>query len=54
MGLALHFMFEPFINSLVSWSIIGLAEAAALLLYHSDDRRADRQGTARHALSTPP
>ncbi len=32
-GLALHFMFEPFINSLVSWSIIGFAEATALLLY---------------------
>ncbi|UUX94807.1 O-antigen ligase [Aquabacterium sp. J223] len=54
MGLALHFMFEPFINSLVSWSIIGLAEAAALLLYHSDERRADRRGTAHPALSTPP
>lgn len=33
MALAVHFLFEPFINSLVSWSIIGLAEAAALLLY---------------------
>lgn len=32
-GLVFHFMFEPFINSLVSWSIIGLAEATALLLY---------------------
>ena len=32
-GLMFHFMFEPFINSLVSWSIIGLAEATALLLY---------------------
>ena len=32
-GLCFHFMFEPFINSLVSWWIIGLAEAAALLVY---------------------
>jgi len=32
-GLCLHFLFEPFINSLVSWSIIGVAEATALLLY---------------------
>lgn len=32
-GVMFHFMFEPFINSLVSWSIIGLAEATALLLY---------------------
>lgn len=31
-GLIFHFMFEPFINSLVSWSIIGLAEATALIL----------------------
>lgn len=32
-ALLLHFMFEPFINSLVSWSIIGFAEATAFLLY---------------------
>lgn len=32
LGLSFHFLFEPFINSLVSWSIIGFAEAAALLL----------------------
>ena len=38
-GLLVHFQFEPFINSLVSWSIIGLAEATALLLYRS---RTDR------------
>lgn len=33
MALVVHFMFEPFINSLVSWCVIGLAEATALLLY---------------------
>lgn len=38
-GLVLHFMFEPFINSLVSWSIIGFAEATALLLYSPAQRR---------------
>ena len=39
-GLTVHFMFEPFINSLVSWSMIGLAEATALLLYVSPSARA--------------
>jgi hypothetical protein len=33
LALLVHFMFEPFINSLVSWCVIGLAEATALLLY---------------------
>jgi O-antigen ligase len=32
LALGLHWLFEPFINSLVSWSIIGFAEAAALIL----------------------
>lgn len=46
-GLGSHFMFEPFINSLVSWSVIGLAEATALLLYRSPSTRAARS----HAVS---
>jgi O-antigen ligase len=39
-ALSVHFLFEPFINSLVSWSVIGLAEATALLITL-------RTGTAR-------
>lgn len=38
-GLLLHFMFEPFINSLVSWSIIGFAEATAFLLYPNSQNK---------------
>lgn len=31
-ALTTHFMFEPFIDSMVSWSYIGLAEATAMVL----------------------
>lgn len=39
-ALMFHFMFEPFINSLVSWCIIGFAEASALLFYSHYPQRA--------------
>ena len=45
-ALLVHFMFEPFINSLVSWCVVGLAEAAALLLY--------MQSANKQAASDPP
>lgn len=31
-ALIIHFMFEPFIDSMVSWSFIGLAEATAMIM----------------------
>lgn len=52
-GLILHFMFEPFINSLVSWSIIGFAEATALLLY-AKSRPTSNGGSAALPLARSP
>ncbi|HWI13349.1 MAG TPA: O-antigen ligase family protein [Burkholderiales bacterium] len=44
-ALGAHFMFEPFINSMVSWAYIGLAEATAMVLLVSYRRtQHTRQG----------
>lgn len=53
LSLTLHFSFEPFINSLVSWSLIGLAEATALIL--ASPVRSDRgfRPSPHAAASTP-